>query len=177
MKNVFLILILGLVTFSCKKVSPLDYIEWIENQDNGLRKEKTIGDYRFEIQYCPKNYLQIKRGNYDSTSSTEIIKNNSGLCFIFRIERLSDKDNHSLFQLINEANFSLISESDTIRSSMVLYENNFKISSIESYSVYFDVYQIKNDIRFVYQDEVLTTGPVIFSFKIQDIKRIPEINN
>ena len=177
MKKLLYILILGLIIFSCNKMRPLGFVEWVENKENGLRKDKTIGNYRFEIQYCPEDYLLIRRGNFNSLNSAEKNKNESSLCFIFRIERLSEKDDHSIFQFINETNFSLISKTDTIRSSMVLYENNFNISSTESYSVYFDSVWLNNDIRFVYNDDVLTTGPVIFTFKIQDIKGVPELNN
>ncbi|MPM26979.1 hypothetical protein SDC9_73484 [bioreactor metagenome] len=178
MKNVIFIFFISLVLCSCNKMSPIDFVKWVENEDNGLRKEKTIGECRFEIQYCPDEYISIKKGSKDIPfTNIDNRETDSGLCFIFRIERLSDNYDPSAFQLINEANFRLMSEADTVGSSMVLYENNFRLSSVESYTVLFDDIQAKNDFRFVYDGQVSMTGPVIFSFKKEDIKRIPEINN
>ena len=60
MKNILSLMILILLC-SCSGVSPAEYVKWVEDEENGLRKTKTVGEYEFNIQYCPSSYLEIKR--------------------------------------------------------------------------------------------------------------------
>jgi len=178
MKNILSLMILILLC-SCSGVSPAEYVKWVEDEENGLRKTKTVGEYEFNIQYCPSSYLEIKRklDKRDMSPDTEIIDGDSAFSFVFRIIRPAELADRAAFQLINEENFRLVQGGDTCRSDLVLYENNFNISPFESYSVLFDSKSHNCDFRFVYDGLALGTGPIIFSFKQKDVERLPQISN
>lgn len=175
--KLFIIILICVSMYSCSGVSQAEYVRWVENEENGIRKEKTIGDFTFNIQYCPADYLKIKQGNRDKNINSIAQDEELDFSFIFRIVRPADLTDRSVFQLINEFNFSLIQGEDTDRSVLALYENNFNISPIESFTVVFDSKPKNCDFRFVYDGLALGTGPVMFTFKQEDINRIPKPSN
>ena len=38
----------------------MDYIHWVENPENGLRKSKMYGDYEFTVQHLPLAYRALQ---------------------------------------------------------------------------------------------------------------------
>ena len=38
----------------------MEYIQWVENPENGLKKSKTYGNYKFALQHLPLNYRALQ---------------------------------------------------------------------------------------------------------------------
>src|SRR5688500_13376576 len=51
-----------------------EYVDWIDNKENGFRSEKTIGDLTFMLQYKPHEYI-LSSEDQESEISTEALKN------------------------------------------------------------------------------------------------------
>ena len=42
-----------------EKLSVSDYLEWVNNPENGLKVSKELNDYKFELLYKPVEYIAI----------------------------------------------------------------------------------------------------------------------
>ena len=67
------IALLAIVLYACS--GPIDkdaYVRWVQDQENGLHVTKIVGDYVFDLQYQPTDYVVLQRsagnlnaGQYD----------------------------------------------------------------------------------------------------------------
>jgi hypothetical protein len=60
-----LFLISPILIISCSKLDQKSYVQWVQDVDNGLHVKKEIGEFVFDIQYLPLDYmwLQYKNGS------------------------------------------------------------------------------------------------------------------
>ncbi|MCA6363635.1 MAG: hypothetical protein IM638_11410 [Bacteroidetes bacterium] len=67
----FLVLPFLLLLAGCAKqaLEPVQYRAWVEDEDNGLKVVKNVGDLVFTLQHCPIDYLILRE--QDQTPTTE----------------------------------------------------------------------------------------------------------
>lgn len=68
-----------LITFNSSCKSELDkeeYVSWIEDYENGLHVTRDVGEYNFDLQYKPSEYLEIQTAAYTPIGNEEEGKNN-----------------------------------------------------------------------------------------------------
>ena len=49
-----------------------DYIDWVQDYENNLRAYKKVGEYFFDLQYQPPEYLQLIRQHYNEGAEKPI---------------------------------------------------------------------------------------------------------
>lgn len=54
-----LFVLLLIVAAGCGKreLVPLDYVQWVEDEENGLKQTRFFGDYEIHVQYKPVEYI------------------------------------------------------------------------------------------------------------------------
>lgn len=198
MKTYCKFLILLVFAFSsCKKTSldTHDYIQWVEDTDNGLNQTKTIGNHQFTVQYKPIDYHLIQIYNPDQMlqfspqqidSLHDIYKNQ--LIFNFRIDRCdglsvimtsdnpSNFSNHFIFNA--EKDFYLLNSKDTIHPAGYHFERTYEVVPYINLGLVFSVSDDFNNsegFSFVYDDSVLNTGKIKFKYSNKQIQSIPKL--
>lgn len=75
-KRIMYFAVLLLMTTSCSgELEPGEYVAWVEDYKNGLHVKKPLGDYVFDIQYKPADYIGLQRGSDELKEGRENIDN------------------------------------------------------------------------------------------------------
>jgi len=64
-----------LTSCSSSKLERDDYISWIEDCNNGLHVRKDVGDYIFDLQYEPGDYVYLKNREKGVVPDTSLSSN------------------------------------------------------------------------------------------------------
>jgi hypothetical protein len=198
----YLIVIISLFIFqACNKKSlpPHQYIKWIDNEKNGLKKIKKVKDFTFIALYKPYEYIALKEsvGNPRITSSDikRVINEIEGFYYFnFQIES-ADKHTPMLKNKINkeneyyarlnyfityaQKNFQLIEGSDTIKCALYHFEQTYNLTPFNRIVLGFkkgEGTKGVQELTLIYNDEILNTGIIKFNYLIKDLKKIPNLN-
>ncbi|MGE3823811.1 MAG: hypothetical protein AB7G44_06270 [Bacteroidia bacterium] len=200
--NIKCVLLLSVVVFySCSavnKVSPVDYVKWVEDENNGLKRTKEIGDYIFELQYQPLEYMalrEVKDINNVTSAEMDSVKNQlSGLDYYkLKIKSVNDASNplstglgsndkyyYRLEYFANEVknDLSLVNGNDTILCALHHFEYNHNIVPYHTILIGFEnnAEQKIESRTFIYNDKILGTGAVKFIFDKNDLENIPGLS-
>jgi len=80
-----------------------EYVEWVRNEKNGLHQKKTAGDYEYEVQYMPQEYLKLLRLGHQASReqwAQDTARSNAQV-FSLKITCVND----SLAQRLKEASY------------------------------------------------------------------------
>ena len=183
--------------FSSK--SPGQYIRYIEETDNGYRKEFVVDHWKYRVQYKPAAYIYMQESrtrpnregykkrkeqlkgwlffnmyvSHDSLKSAAPLRIVSG-----------NKDQYdqllSYYLNTNRANFSLLIGDKRIAATVYNYENSYSLSPQDVFVLGFNVSDIaiKDGSKAIleYDDNILKTGIVRFVFDAQIIIKSIELN-
>ena len=58
--SVFFVMVTIVLTSCSKSYDEQEYVAWIRDYSNGLHVSKTMGDYVFDVQYTPSDYMWIQ---------------------------------------------------------------------------------------------------------------------
>jgi hypothetical protein len=187
-------MLLFLVTGCAKKeVNPTEFISWVENPDNGLKKMKEMGGVKFETLYKPYEYVVLKEeGPIENKEqlATGIKELGEMQYFTFRISTNNEEDplkyktssKEDYFYRVKyysfdfQSDIQLIEGNDTLKCQLAHYERNFSIAPEVSVLLGFE--KSKNeeiDKRIVYNDNIFNSGPVSISITATDIKKLPKL--
>ncbi|MBI4648071.1 MAG: hypothetical protein HY738_16170 [Bacteroidia bacterium] len=186
------------IFFSCseKELNAVDYISWIENDDNGLKVIKEFGKLVFEIQYKPYDYIIVKEEK-NTVFHDELAKKVSELeelqYFTFRI-RLKDQSVAPIrFNLSDETEYNrrleyfsfsmkndmfLVEGADTLDCVLYHFEPDYGITSNNTFVLAFrlpgksDEYA---DKTFIYLDNIFEAGTVKMKISKKSLKNIPKL--
>lgn len=183
-----------------KELVPRDYAKWIENTNNGLRIEKEIGDYIFDIQYKPLDYaalLEIKKDSVSKQEIEKIKKEMEGLqYYTLKISaknfsgdilkyKLNDMGNYSkrveYFSFGMQNDLKIIEQGDTLPCTLHHFERSYGLSPYITFDLGFQDKDEKkekkeSDEKIVYyNDSILGIGPIKIAFKNKDIQNIPRL--
>jgi hypothetical protein len=201
MKNIFtytfFLLNVGSIFFSCDtaSVSPRGYVDWIRNEGNGLNVKKRIGQFEFTLQYKPVDYVildQFKNDSINKTLVDSLSKNYDDMqYYTLRIKAddanelmrsgISDESEYDsrLEYFLSEAqdDMMLVENGDTLPCELYHFERNYNLAPMNDIVLGFakTKFSDTSDKTFIYEDQVLDTGPVELTIQASDIKRIPSI--
>lgn len=68
-KTLFFLLSMGVIACS---YSPEKYIEWVQNPENGLRKQVTYQDFVVDVQYKPTEYMLLTSHGADKSDKSAL---------------------------------------------------------------------------------------------------------
>ncbi len=182
----------------CQKgeLQPVEYMKWIENENNGLRVKKEIGNFEFMLQYKPLEYVTLLEQKMANTQSDSIRRRTLELgdmqYYTFRIT--SKKDDEMLktgvqseedyygrldyFISAIQDDIALVDGKDTLPCLLYHFERNYALAPYSNMVLGFKNIVKKNIINnktFIYDDAVLGTGPVQITIKGNDLLQIPKL--
>ena len=182
-------------------LSPVDYVQWVQDEKNPLTKTKSIDGFEFTAQYRPVLYQAIQElkatGKLQTASIQTKAKEYEGLrTFIFRIATSDHKTDVlkadiatpqeyykklQYFTSSMQNDFLLVVGRDTVRSAFVNFERTYSASPFSTFTVAFDTPQNKDHkenipLTLIYQDQILGTGPVHISFSASDFNHTPQLS-
>lgn len=216
MKINFIILVfINLVIISCKSdsgsllpdtevlafnekdsLSIPEYVDHVEDSEGRFYQQRTIGDYIFELQFKPVDYVIIKEHGTDPITREEYNNAKSdfdGMMYFTLKIGTKDKSFSPLRYLCsNSANCSqvieymsfklekdicLLSGNETIPCGLFHFERAYELSPYNTFLLGFSNENIskKEDVVFVYNDSLFGSGPVNFRIKRETINSIPNL--
>ena len=202
--NFISIFIFGLLAFiSCntKTLAYAEYLKYIANEENGLVKEKTVTGVSIKVKYLPADYLVYNalKLEKDSITANEIEHEkkeySNSITFMltigpakgetFDITRVGLQNYEEFAERIQNLSFNmkeyitLKADTNTYYPQLVQLETiNTKELSKNLIVVFNDdngKSLLKQDITFIYNDEMFRTGINKFVFESSDLNAIPKL--
>ena len=189
------ILIFVFTFFSCtKKKSPIGYINWVDNEDNGLVKIQQNNKSKITCKYTPSEYVVLKQFNPSdidtSIFSSEVTAINNLYHFILRFENLDGsnfmKDNYTTAENFNmkstylsfdiNKDLKLIIGEDTMSCALNHYERTYSNTPYEQVLIAFPKNESQiEDMTLIFNDRVFGFDRTKFFFSKNDLKNIPNL--
>lgn len=183
---------------SCDKnnLAPNNYVKWIEDKSNGIKKIKELKPLRLELQYKPIDYLVLRNKEDRQTNANQTANIRSeyeGLQYYqFKIGLVSQSQDLLHFRIKNNNEYSerieyfsfyvcddirLIDGNDTLRSVICHFERTYGLVPYVNLSLAFEVDNSKEirDKILIYNDQLFGIGPVKIRIKSSDINSIPTL--
>ena len=186
-------ILICLLSVSCtkKKVSGLDYIRYIENEDNGLKVSRNIDGIKYSVMYKPVDFVLLKENRNDNlkekredligmqyyTLSYSLITNDKDILKA----KLNSKDEY--FERVNYFSFGLqndvflVDGKDTLKCKLFNYVRSYGLSPRADFIMAFETKTKKTieDKRIVIEDKIYGGGIINLKIAKKDIENIPEL--
>lgn len=186
---IYISILFSLLSCSSNNLTKQDYIDWVQNPDNGLIIHKEIGNFGYELFYKPLPY-QLLQSNTDLSYLDEH-KNTQH--YTFKIESLDGLDvlkagvkddaeyNNRLFYLADyiQQDFSLIQGVDTLPCLFAHYERNYGLAPFAKITLAFEEKEASQNLEKTIQfnDPVFGAGPIHFNYTSTTLSNIPNLKN
>ncbi len=195
----FFCLVVVLISIvGCNFQSTLDaasYIKWIENENHGLRKTKTIGDIEYTLQYKPYEYIALYELK-NSIPSHELInkrvKEIEGMSYFnMRIKHKKGGDivkynttnadefftRSSYFSFEMQYDIAMVSGQDTLPCALFHEVKNYGIAPFVDFVIAFDGIPEREptDKELIIQDRAFNNGLIKFHLAAKSFKNIPSL--
>ena len=185
---------------ACKKdLKEQEYVSYINDKNNGLKKVIQIDGWEFEMQYRPYDYIALlenKNEVSDSVSKDRIaqLKGTAWFSIMFKridnqitplrygvssIDEYNDRLNYYLNHAI--ADIKLLYGKDTLYPKSYLFENNYNLTPQETMIVGFylpdgDSYPQKK-MRLSFFDRIFKNGIINAQYPASTLNHIPNLVN
>jgi hypothetical protein len=185
--KIIIYITIGYALTACtSSLTKKEYVKWIETPENGLKKNKTVEGFYYEIQYKPVAYIVIKK-NSDSIT----VKDYEALHYIDL--ELSHKDFPELMKLGLEQqedyyhrlkyysfdiqnDLTLIDGQDTMKCVFSHFERTYGILPYIKIVAAFEKSKKQGgDKTFSYTDKIFNKGIINLKIKEKALKNIPKI--
>lgn len=197
LSRLFVILILFSFLVSCKKatLSHVDYINWVENEDNGLNVGKEFKDINYQILYKPVSYIVAKElvngGIKNNEVATRIKELGDMQYATLRIKVANSnevmganiKSQNEYYERLEyfmnniQNDLVLIEDKDTLPCLLAHFERSYGLSPYNNFVLAFGKsINKKADKLIVFDDNIFGTGRVILKIENKDIEDEPAVN-
>lgn len=194
MRSIFLLIVLVLFTFSCtEELSPVDYDNWVKSAENGLHKEKRVGDYVFDIQYKTPEFmvLNLLKGKVERKAQLDSLtnkykdlhyfnlqiglKNQSEDLLKYRLQSEQEYNDRLYYFAYNfEKDLKLKVGEQELPCALFVFERSFDLKPSRSFVLAFEKDSTVNeDITLVIDSPYFNTGKVQVTINTQ--QEIPSI--
>jgi hypothetical protein len=188
------------ITGSAPSTLPVnDYMNWVEDKNNGLLIEKNIGAITFSALYKPYSYLAVLELRKDSINEKKLKekeKEYEGLQYftfkiaandqqqeLLRVNAGSESDYYSRLEYFSfemQHDFKLIEGRDTLDCALYHFERVYGLAPYATVVLGFPfakggqqkTYQNKT---ISYTDKIFGAGKVNMTFKGEKLNKIPEL--
>lgn len=187
------LILLSLSFYACskKKVNATDYIAYMEQEKNGLKVSKTIGDICYTIQYKTPDYILLKENT--NGGSTLAKKDLQEMQYYTLQYSLTDKtkdilkahlqnggdylERSNYFSFGLQEDIYLVDGKDTLPCKLFNYVNSYGLSPKADFVLAFDGKQKKEveDKLLVIEDNVYGGGIIKLKIEKENIQHIPEL--
>lgn len=194
--NIILLLVLFFFG-SCVKhaLTPVEYMQYIENEKNGLRVKKTVSEFEFVLQYKPIEYVMLMETKDPNTNTVTAGKYKNELTgFQYYTLKIRSTANNELlaagisdereyyqrleyFMSAMQDDISLVEGKDTLPCTLFHYERVYGVGPYTTFVLGFpdDPKGEIKDKQFIYDDHVLGTGRIEEIINATNIKAIPKL--
>lgn len=206
MRKTIYILLLLVITSACNTVPEslpvTEYIKWVENPKNQLKKEKTIGDYAYKVFYKPAEYIALReavnKGDQNNTQAiNKRIQDITGFYqFNFDIVSADGKTSALKQNTTNEQefgarinyfvshaqqDFKLVQGTDTLACISYHFERTYDITPNNTILLGFEIPKNENedkreDIQLIFKNRLFNSGDIKFQFSEKTLNNIPRLN-
>lgn len=173
------------------------YIRYIEDPDNGFRKERVVDYWRYKVQLKPAAYIFLQESKMAGTRDeyNKRLKQLKGWYFfnvyvqhdtihqyspirLISTDMASYNVNLNYYLTQNKGNFTLYVDSLPLYPVIYHYENDYNLSPEDVFVVGFQLpeeQQVRQPGKLVlqYDDELLRNGMVRFVFKQNELEKEP----
>jgi hypothetical protein len=186
-----------LLACSChSELAPQQYVQYVQDINNGLRKAVKVAEWEYLIQYRPADLIILTENkgalkNNMQNKRKEQLKGMAWFNISFRLVDgkvsplrydLSSRGEYDirLNYFLNEAAKSIkliCGTKDTLVPVSYLFENNFNLTPQETMVVGFQLPAGREggDLQLSYEDKVFKTGTIKTIFKKEDLENIPKL--
>lgn len=209
MKRILLIGIVPVIILStahtCNKpgaAGARDYINWVENPDNGLLVTKKSGSLTYSLQFTPLEYRILKEHADDTLTESKLTAYTNEIkdmqYYTFRIEdekggdllkadATSKEDFSSRLQYFSsdmQKDLFLIEGNDTLSCLLFHFERSYGIDPRSTFVLGFPLgkkdgpggYPGVSDRTFFFDDHQLGTGPLFLVIHSPNLQQLPHLN-
>ncbi len=171
-------------------LTPVEYVQWVEAEENGLKIRQQEGRYIYELQYQPLEYLTVlqEKSNKisDSVLKQGIEERGNFQYFTFKMSTvsgkgiLSDKDvaienkEHYLLSGLQQ-DMMLLSGKDTLQCVMLHFESSNNFIPYDLCVLAFEPSEQEQDITFLFHADKYADDWVRIPIERQNINRIPKL--
>jgi hypothetical protein len=192
--KIFFLFIFIITACNNLPVSKQQYILYLENPNNNLRKKAIVADIEYTIQLKTQEYIKIKENNESNKSLNLNLLTGSDEIFWFNIFMSSKegKENvlkynvESLNQYNERINYFMINAEKSITLKVknkecekigYYFQNNYGIANYDVMIVGFkiDKNMDYSTLDFEYVDLLFKSGPIKFKFHKNDIDKLPTV--
>ncbi len=189
-------LLLNLWSCGCEELPPSDYVQWVNNAENGLLKEKTIPPLTVEVLYKPLAYI-VANEERSNVISKEVyqgrIKELEGLqYYTLKLGIMDENLDVTNYEVTNNAeqqerlnylsfamqrDIKLIDGKDTLPCKLFHFERSYDLSSTRTFVLAFDQLETnQNQSKTLILDlPYFKTGPIKLNYKTADLEAIPSL--
>ncbi len=175
------------------KLSPREYIAWVDDKTNGLKVEKTIGEFTYMFQYKPTDYVAIMDLKKDSIKKEELTSKTeeySGLQYCnFRISTesqgellkknvVNESDYYGRIQYFSfdmQKEVKLIEDTDTLDCVLFHFERVFGLAPYATFLLGFPRTENTGNKTLLYDDKIFGAGKIYLTVKLKNIKNVPSV--
>jgi len=193
-----LIFVCIFLLYACQKSSlkPSDYIKWVEDEKNGLKKTKVVSSFKATAQYQPKSYIVAKEEHTDDLSKSVFDKRieELGQMEYFKlelsVESANTKTNITNYNVNDENAFEqrlqylsfgmrrdivLVVGLDTFPCLLYHFERSYDLRPSRNFLLAFDAADKKTDKTLIINALEFGIGLIKIQFENTTIQNIPNI--
>ncbi len=202
--SLLLIFVVSSCTLNTTNYSPREYVQWINDPDNGMISEFKSENYTYSLQYRPVPFLVLLEANspelsfkmFDSISD-EISGFQQFMLHVSSNDNTQNWQEKSLrnfegpdqqiryFSFSMQNDFKLIQGVDTINCSMFHFERDYGIRPYGTFLIGFEC-EVANksvsntslngaSLKIIYKDSSFDNEEIEFNFSSNNINKIPTL--
>lgn len=176
-----------------EKLSPREYVAWVEDKNNGLKVEKEIEEFTYLLQYKPFEYVALMELKKETVGSLELnkkIEEYDGLqYYTFRIS--TDSRMELLKKNLNEANdyygriqyfsfdmqkdLKLIEGKDTLDCVLFHFERVYGLAPYATFVLGFPLTEGTNNKTLFYDEQIFGAGKIFLTVQSKNCKKLPSV--
>lgn len=173
-----------------------DYVQWVQNSENGFRKEKVIDDLTFFVQYKPYEYIvsveERKEEISDTLLKSKIAEINDMQYYDFKIslnegagellkyqlaspQEYAERVNYFAFNM--QKDIQLAEGNDTLPCTLYHFERAYDAAPSSTFLLGFPLSENKSqqEKTLLVYDRTFNKGMLKFTFRKKDLKNLPKI--
>lgn len=197
MRNLIYIILIAFSITSCgggkTDLDKHSYVSWVQNPENGLVKEKQIGDYGLEVQYRPLELIALTENNEiqleemksrcnelsDSQYFNFKLKSNDPLLKVMDIGNVDEQDYYAKLEYFTngiQQDLKLIDGNDTLICMFSVFERTYDLAPYVTFALAFENQsQNAGDKTLYFDGSKLGLGPVYLKIESNEIKNTPNL--
>lgn len=195
MKLLSIVIFSLVILISCKKseYSPAEFVEWVEDKNNGLLQDQDRKEYRYSFLLKPKEYLVLKSmkandlsgdlflkalEDYENLNYASLwIESNNGQPILKR-QAASDNNELAMYYSFGlQKDLFLLEGNDTLKCVYAHQVQDGGISNRLHFLLAFEQSRNKEikSKTFLYRHSIANEENILFTFDMQDFSKVPKI--